>query len=276
MRQYLNGLAVGILIIAVLVVSYVLIRHIGKDVAGNHGHRVYALFHDALGISERNRVLSAGLSVGQVEERKLDPQTGKAKVCLILVPEFKLYENASISKKAISLLGEYYLEIDPGSPTAGHREIQEDGEIRTVMEPTELGGLLTDVKHMASGSGDLVVDADLMLKKNSGNIEHAIKHVEAMTGTLERGLTDAELKEIREGVSDFRIAMHNLFVISQEAQIVSRQAKDVAQETRNLTIEARSDLRALTGDARNAIDMVEKAFIASAKNLKISVSAIGL
>lgn len=274
MRRHLNGLAVGTLIIAVLALSYELIRQTSKDMAGNHGHHVYALFHDALGISERNRVLSAGLSVGQVEERKLDPRTGKAKVCLSLVPEFRIYENAIVSKKAVSLLGEYYLEIDPGSPAANIPEIRDGGEIKTVLEPTELSGLLTDMKHVASGSGDLVDDASLLLKKNSGNIDHAIEHVEAVTGTLERGLTDAELKDIREGVSDFRAAMHNLLVVSQEAQAVSHQARDIAQETRNLTIEARSDLRALTGDARNAIDVVERAAIAAAKNLKISVSVL--
>ena len=135
-------------------------------------------------------------------------------------------------------------------------------------------GLPPENLASASGSGDLVDDASLLLKKNSGNIDHAIEHVEAVTGTLERGLTDAELKDIREGVSDFRAAMHNLLVVSQEAQAVSHQARDIAQETRNLTIEARSDLRALTGDARNAIDVVERAAIAAAKNLKISVSVL--
>ena len=63
-------------------------------------------------------MLSAGLRIGQVEERELDQESGKAKVFLRIMPEIKLYENAAIAKKAASLLGEYYLEIDPGSPVA--------------------------------------------------------------------------------------------------------------------------------------------------------------
>ena len=33
-----------------------------------------------------------------------------------LLPGIKLYENAVVSKKSASLLGEFYLEVDPGSP----------------------------------------------------------------------------------------------------------------------------------------------------------------
>jgi ABC-type transporter Mla subunit MlaD len=230
MKQNRDGLYVGILIIAVLVISYVLIRDISK-VASNRGHHVYALFHDALGINERMRVLSAGLSVGQVEGRMLDPQTGKAKVYLNLISGFRLYENASISKKAISLLGEYCLEIDPGSSTEiirsqeiNLRELQEGDEILVVREPTEmdkimdsvgeslpiLKDILADVRHITSGSGKGLVDnVNQMLDKNSASVEHTLKHLDDVTAALAQGISPSELRNLSDGIEDFRAAMRD-------------------------------------------------------------------
>ena len=42
---------------------------------GNEGYTVWALFHDASGLFEKSRVQTAGISVGQIEKRELDPKT---------------------------------------------------------------------------------------------------------------------------------------------------------------------------------------------------------
>ena len=54
--------------------------------------------------------------MGQIDKRELDPNTAKARITIRMQPNIKLYENAVVSKKSASLLGEYYLEIDPGQP----------------------------------------------------------------------------------------------------------------------------------------------------------------
>ena len=142
MRRSLAGLTVGALALVVLVTTYLLFQYTSKKIAGGTGYRVHALFHNALGGYERTRVLSAGLRVGQVEERVLDQESGKAKVFVRMMPEIKLYENAVIAKKAASLLGEYYIEIDPGSPFSVRkgervtlRELHDGDEIKMVTEP---------------------------------------------------------------------------------------------------------------------------------------------
>ena len=89
------------------------------DQRAQHGQRgdcpCWALFHDASGLFEKSRVMTAGISVGQIEKRELDPKTAKAKITIRIAPNIKLYENAVVTKKSASLLGEYYLEIDPGT-----------------------------------------------------------------------------------------------------------------------------------------------------------------
>ena len=118
MRRSYAALTVGALALVVLVTSYLLFQYTSERMAGGKGYRVYGLFGNAIGLYEKTRVLSAGLRVGQVEERVLDQESGKAKVFLRIDPEIRLYANASLGKKSASLLGEYYLDIDPGTPYA--------------------------------------------------------------------------------------------------------------------------------------------------------------
>ena len=152
MRRSLAGLTVGALALVVLVTTYLLFQYTSKKIAGGGGYRVHALFHNAIGVYERTRVLSAGLRIGQVEERVLDQESGKARVFLRIMPEIKLFENAAIAKKSASLLGEYYLEIDPGSPftvrngqRVALRELHDGDEIKIVTEPVEMGDIMNSV-----------------------------------------------------------------------------------------------------------------------------------
>ena len=50
------------------------------------------------------------------EARARSERRRRAKITIRIEPDITLYENAVVSKKSASLLGEYYLEIDPGTP----------------------------------------------------------------------------------------------------------------------------------------------------------------
>src|SRR5262249_4332782 len=116
MRRSWASLTVGALVIVVLGISYLLIRSTKEGNAGSRRITVHGLFRDATGLFEKSRVQTAGIQVGQIERRELDDkQPTKAKISVKLLPSVTLYENAVISKKSASLLGEYYLEIDPGT-----------------------------------------------------------------------------------------------------------------------------------------------------------------
>ena len=79
---------------------------------------MWGLFHDAAGLFEKSRVQTAGIPIGEINSRALDPTTARAKITIRMHPGITLYENAVVSKKSASLLGEFYLEIDPGTPIA--------------------------------------------------------------------------------------------------------------------------------------------------------------
>jgi phospholipid/cholesterol/gamma-HCH transport system substrate-binding protein len=143
MRRSWAPVVVGIFVVAVVALSYFLIRATSERRSGATGYAVWGLFRDAAGLFEKSRVQTAGISVGQIDKRELDAKTKRARITIRILPHIKLYENAVVMKKSASLLGEFYLEVDPGSPEAEirgeikqMRELKDGDQILNVIEPT--------------------------------------------------------------------------------------------------------------------------------------------
>ena len=265
MRRSLAGLTVGALALVVLVTTYLLFQYTSKKIAGGGGYRVHALFRNAIGVYERTRVLSAGLRIGQVEERELDQESGKAKVFLRIMPEIRLFENAAIAKKAASLLGEYYLEIDPGSPFSmskgqrvALRELHEGDEIKTVTEPVEMGeimnsvgetlpilkDILADVKTLTEGPvKDIANNANQMLERNSAIVERLLARVDDIAATVQ-GITRSE-------ADDVRVTLHN-------AREISEAIKGLVGTTQGQVSGAGQDFRSSLQKLQSSIDSLDK------------------
>jgi len=225
MRRSLAALTVGALTLIMLAASYLLFQYTSEKMSGGKGYRVHALFHNALGVYEKTRVLSAGLRVGQVEERVLDQETGKAKVFLRIDPEISLYANAVIGKKSASLLGEYYLDIDPGTPFAmkdGQKveipRLKEGDRILFVTEPAEVGeimdsvntilpvlkAILDDVKGLTSGPiKDIAHNTNEMIEKNSIIVERLLGRMDEIAATVE-GITKSEADDVKVALRNVR------------------------------------------------------------------------
>lgn len=217
-------MTVGILVIVVLVASFALFKYTREGVAQGEGYTVFARFRDAQGLATKSRVQTAGLPVGQIEARALD-ENAKAKVTVRVEPWFKLYENALVSKKSASLLGEFYLEIDPGTPFAvrdGQRvamkQLKEGDEITHVSEPTAIGDImdevgatlpilkdiLRDVRSMTSGSiKDIADNTNKLIEKNSVVLERLLLRVDDIAANIQ-GITRAETEDIKISLRNVR------------------------------------------------------------------------
>ena len=213
MRRSWAAVTVGALVLVVGALSYFLIRSTNERASGSNGYTVWALFKDASGLFEKSRVQTAGISVGQIDLRQLDPKTAQAKITVRMQPGIKLWSNAVVSKKSASLLGEYYLEIDPGTPFAlvkGQRQemapLKEGDQITNVREPTGMGELmadigtmlpilkdiLVDVHTLTSGTiSDIATNANELIKTNSIVLERLLNRVDRIAANIE-GVTSAE------------------------------------------------------------------------------------
>jgi phospholipid/cholesterol/gamma-HCH transport system substrate-binding protein len=227
-RRSWAAITVGALVLVALAVGGFIFKYTTERVGKSKGFTVYGLFHDAKGIYEKSRVLSAGLQVGQIEDRRLDP-SGLARITIRILPDkLKLYKNAVIAKRAASLLGEFYLDLDPGTPMekpAGRPdappvpvpELKEGERIFNVIEPVEMGqiieqvgatlpilrDILKDVRDLTSGQVREIADnVNTMISKNAVTLDRLLQRVDHIAANLE-SVTTTEAE-------DLKVAIHNI------------------------------------------------------------------
>jgi phospholipid/cholesterol/gamma-HCH transport system substrate-binding protein len=225
MRRSWASVTVGLLVIVVGVISYLLIHSTSERSGSNQGYTVWGLFRDASGVYEKSRVQTAGIAIGQIDKRELDPATAKAKITIRMKPGIVLYENAVVAKKSASLLGEYYLEIDPGTPEAlvnGQRRkmrVLVDGDqLKNVLEPTAVGDILNevgtlmpimkkileDVQHLTSGQITNIADnVDKLIQTNSEVLDRLLQRLDHIAANIE-GVTTAEAGDVKESIRNVR------------------------------------------------------------------------
>jgi phospholipid/cholesterol/gamma-HCH transport system substrate-binding protein len=102
------------------------------DVGDGHS---WARFRDGIGLSAGARVVYAGLPIGTVLRVVPDTDSVKVKVVLSLDADTELWTNATLTMHPTSKLGEMYLELDPGDPSAaGVRRLAPGEEIVRVID----------------------------------------------------------------------------------------------------------------------------------------------
>jgi phospholipid/cholesterol/gamma-HCH transport system substrate-binding protein len=143
-------LLVGILlIVAVGVLAYFVSTTSKNRFSGAGTYLVYADFVDASGVRWKTRVQINGIDVGKVESIGHHKQPdGRliARVALRISKDFKLYSDASVKKVAESLLGDFRLDLDPG--TEDHPLIAEGGVITKVQSKSDLDQIQHDLSHL--------------------------------------------------------------------------------------------------------------------------------
>lgn len=234
MKTFSAALKVGITTVLILVMSTVAYRFVSKSMRGPSGPVVWALFRDATGLVDKSRVQVAGLLIGEIVDRRL--QGNLARVAIRIRPDTELWSNAAIYKKSSSLLGEYYIEVDPGTPespdplsgqmTRNHR-LKDGDQVVNVVEAITTSDILyqvnetlpivrdilRDVQKLTQGPvQDIARDVQSSIVKNSDAITQLIKHVDEIAVDV-RGMTGgqsrediskaiANVREITEGLRD--------------------------------------------------------------------------
>ena len=112
MKGISAGVRVAILFLLLLVGAYIIWKNLGKNPAGKHNQYLFAMFRDASGLPKASKVVVAGLPQGEVTD--LEVEGRYARVTFKLSKDIQVWSSATVLKKATSLLGENYLEIDPG------------------------------------------------------------------------------------------------------------------------------------------------------------------
>jgi phospholipid/cholesterol/gamma-HCH transport system substrate-binding protein len=226
-------------------------RFIDRSAGTAGGYRVHAFLPDVTGIAPRSRVLISGIQVGVID--RLSLEKGMARIDIRMKPEFPLYEDAAIGKRASSLIGESLVVLTPG--TEGRTQIPNEGEItHYIDEPTiqslqgQIAEILKDVKTV-TGTLKTTVGSD----KGQEQIATILKNLADVTEQL-----NGTVKENREGV---RQVINNVNSITgdsrpQIAEIL-RNVKQVTEDIKSLT--ATGDAGGKPGEVRSTMERVGRA-----------------
>src|SRR3954468_3324320 len=113
MAKVTQAAKVGLFVLASAGMAFIIVRTVSKEVGAGKGYVVYAHLKDATGLANHSRVTIAGIPVGTIQEIKLEG--GAARVDVKVNGDVPLYENATMGKKAASLLGENVIVLTEGT-----------------------------------------------------------------------------------------------------------------------------------------------------------------
>ena len=234
---------------------------------------ITAVFTDAMPIVAGNYVRASGVQVGEVGSVNL--VNGKAQIVITLKDRIPLHQDATASITANNLLGEKYVEIDNGTPTAplmaqpyvipvNHTRSRVDVSdvVNSVDDPSgkALGLMLTSLGQGVDGHGKEAAAAiealspsmkqvqglSAVLNEHNQLLDNLIDHLQPVTSAVE-GNQGQELDRLVDTTTT------TLGAVAQQREATAR----TIQELPSTLVEARERLAQLAGVADPLTDTLK-------------------
>ncbi|HEV7468069.1 MAG TPA: MlaD family protein [Candidatus Dormibacteraeota bacterium] len=161
------------------------IHLIGAPLPLTSQYHVSAIFSDAQGVIPDSSVTIGGAVAGRVEEVSLTPQGAKVTMRLLDRWQSTVHRDATASIRIKSLLGEHFVNIDPGTPGQpllasdstlgrhGTMSVELTDVLNMLDQPTRasMGALLGSLGHATDGRG--------------GDVNTAIRDLRTLVGDMQ-------------------------------------------------------------------------------------------
>jgi len=162
---------VGLFVLVALIILGYMSFRVGEYGFGlKQGYVINATFENVTGLDKDASVLVAGVEVGRVESIGL--KNGRAIVRLRILPDVKLEKDVRVSIKSHGILGDKFIEIEPG--TKGMAPLEEGQEITRVEKQADIDKILRDLGTIAQD----VMAVTASLKKVVGG-EEGVENLKA-------------------------------------------------------------------------------------------------
>lgn len=236
---------VGAFFVATIAILGVLILRTEKlELFGKNGKRQYSLgFRQVAGLAQQGQVRIAGVPVGTVQEILLEG--GRAKVIFSVNPDVPLYADASAQLSSIGILGEKYVDLDPGHPEAGPLQdratiaSREGVGLDNLMET--LAAIGKDVKGITSALNESIGGESGRMK-----LDEIVDNIRVLTGEF-RAMAE-------ENHGAINTTMTNVAAMSTELRDrlprLAQQFEDLGKNLNGMVNESRPEMKGLMGDVR--------------------------
>ena len=140
MKKYTMETTVGIfLFFGLLMLGYMTVKLGHVSFFGDNGYPLIARFTSVSGLRVGSEVYMLGIEVGRVEKLVMEQESQKAVVKISMREGVKVYDDAIAAIKTEGLIGDKYLDINPGG--AGEL-LKAGGTITETVPPLEIGDII--------------------------------------------------------------------------------------------------------------------------------------
>jgi phospholipid/cholesterol/gamma-HCH transport system substrate-binding protein len=138
---------VGLFVLACLAIIGAMSFEVNNDPsAGTHAQHYDAILKDASGLVKSSNIKMAGIPVGIIKDIVLDK--GNAKVIMSLQGNLHVSKDASIAIRPNGILGDKYLELNPGDPNG--ELLPKDSAITNVSDKGSLDAVMVQMAKIAA------------------------------------------------------------------------------------------------------------------------------
>jgi phospholipid/cholesterol/gamma-HCH transport system substrate-binding protein len=267
---------VGFFVLLCLAIGGALIWQFGKIKPGRKDrYPLIVMFDNVGGLIPNSAVMYAGVTIGNVSEIKL-VEDGKmrAQVRLALDPHTIIHRDAKFVINQSGLLGDRYVDVIPGSPSAPRLKAGAKVEGSPSVDLTEAIRGVIDILRQTAGTIDrvnvLIRDVNTAVRRIDGAIARvdeivlstqSLAHVANALANIDASTSNAVALTVtlRDVVEENRIILTNTFGQFQlAAQSVSGTAQRMDGIVRNAEKEVRDAVKDLSSSAEKLRTVMER------------------
>lgn len=173
--------------------------------------KAWFLLPNASGLIKGSAIRSAGIPIGVIKDIRL--QTGMARIDITVKSDVGLTRAASVELRANGILGDKYIEVNPG--IAGEPELEDGGQILNIRQGGSLDDVMSQVSEITGSLKDVAKNLNESLTKD-GTDKHIlgriILNVEKLSGNLAEMTEDNkdQVKEIVDQVHNITSTLDDL------------------------------------------------------------------
>lgn len=240
-------LKVGILVIVASALLAVMIIFVGKfRIEPENTYIIYFTF--TRGLVKEAPVRLAGVEVGLVKELELiedlKERTTKVKVTISIGKAIRLREGTIASISSLGLMGEKYVEINPGPPGGQYIPWDGKGVIESV-DPVQMETLLKvgedivkKLQEIIGVVNEVVATEEMKssIRNSFLNIEKATENISLIAADVRYGIDREKFKETVENFHSVSQALNqgikeeNIENIVQNLEIISQNLKEFSED----------------------------------------------
>ncbi len=247
-----------VMLIALAALGYFVLKIEDIDLSRSRPTReIKVLFDDVAGLDDESAVRIAGVRKGHVTDIRVLPD-GRAEVTMEVDDDVPLRENASARVANLGLLGEKYIELDPGTPAAP--VIQTEGTITLPGgAPASFDDLTTQMSSIAEDVKAITGSLRTVMAGPQGQqrLVDIVENVRLITTDVRsliaanRSNIDATMVNARELTAQLRQDIPRL---ASAIERVANQIGGTVGENRGEVRQVVENLRGLSADLRVTAD----------------------